>query len=458
MSAATNSSRQPAEAAEAFAGWLHHLGETVAPASIGADADSASGWIAAERQQAAERVRAQRVPTGKSEGWRYTGLRSLIDQGFVQIDEPLTALTPDDLEEVLVPGLDAHRAVLVNGRYSASLSDLGALPSGVRVGSLSGMLESDPDALRGLLTRLADEASHLFATLNTAAMQDGLVLLLERGALLERPIEIIHLSVGMEEPRVAQPRHLISLGDGARAQVIERYVSLGDALYCTNSVLEIALGRDALLKHARVQQESANAFHITSLYLSQDANSRYAGVNIGLGGIWARTDLVTRFSGEHADCDLRGLYLAGDKQLIDYHMDVRHGLPNCSSRERFKGILYGKGRAVFDGLVHVARDAQKTDAAMSNRNLILSANAEVDTKPQLEIYADDVKCSHGTTVGQIEPEALFYLRSRGISASLARRMLCLGFAGEIIDALDSEALRDYVTEQVGERLERAPLD
>ncbi len=457
MSAAVNSSRQPAEAAQAFAGWLRGLGDTDGASRSALD-QGAPPWLATGRRLAVEQVRTQTVPTGKSEEWRYTGLRSLIEQGFVHADEPVTALTPDDIEEVLVPGLESHRAVLVNGRYSAPLSDLGQLPRGVRIGSLQALLESDPDALEDVLTRLAADGSHLFAALNTAAMQDGLVVMLEPGAVLERPIEVLHLSIGMDEPRVAQPRHLIRLGDGAQAEVIERYASLGEALYCTNSVLEIALGRDALLKHARLQQESPNAFHITGLYLSQAANSRYAGVNIGLGGIWARTDLVTRFSGEHAECDLQGLYLAGDKQLIDYHMDVRHGLPHCSSRERFKGILYGKGRAVFDGLVYVARDAQKTDAEMSNRNLILSPNAEVDTKPQLEIYADDVKCSHGTTVGQIEPEMLFYLRSRGISASIARRMLCLGFAGEIIEALGSEALRDYVTEQVGERLERAPLE
>jgi Fe-S cluster assembly protein SufD len=164
-----------------------------------------------------------------------------------------------------------------------------------------------------------------------------------------------------------------------------------------------------------------------------------------------------RFAGEHAECDLKGLYLAGDKQLIDYHLDVLHALPHCVSRENFKGIVHGKGKAVFDGLVYVAKDAQQTDAEMSNRNLLLSQSAEVDTKPQLEIYADDVKCSHGTTVGQIEPEMLFYLRSRGIPQGLARRMLCLGFAGEIIDALGNEALAGYVSEAVGERLEAAPL-
>jgi Fe-S cluster assembly protein SufD len=249
----------------------------------------------------------------------------------------------------------------------------------------------------------------------------------------------------------------VRLADGAQATLIERYAGLGDAAYCNNALIELDLGRDAVLKHRRVQMESPSAFHISGVYLRQGASSRYDAVNIGLGGRWARTDIVTRFSGEHAECDLQGLYLAGDQQLIDYHLDVRHSLPRCTSRETFKGIVHGKGRAVFDGLVYVAKDAQQTDAAMSNRNLLLSQNAEIDTKPQLEIYADDVKCSHGTTVGQIEPEMLFYLRSRGIAEGLARRMLCLGFAGEIIGALGIEPLAEHVAEAVGERLERAPL-
>jgi Fe-S cluster assembly protein SufD len=452
MSAAPQQRARQPDAAEAFSGWLQSLGAEPNARRI------EPAWLNMQRAQAAERVRLQQVPTNKDEDWRYTSLRKLIDQGFVHVDEPITAVTPDDIGEVLVPGLGAHRVVLVNGRFSKALSELGDLPNGVRIGGLRDLLAADPEAVEGLLTAIAGEGHQLFASLNTAAIDDGLVLLLERGAVVDRPIEVIHLSIGMDEPRVAQPRNLMRLAEGAQAQVIERYVSLGDSLYCTNSVLEIALARDAVLRHTRLQQESANAFHITGLYLSQDAGSRYAGTNIGLGGTWARTDLVTRFVGEHAECDLSGLYLAGDQQLIDYHMDVRHALPNCASRETFKGILYGKGRAVFDGLVYVARDAQKSDAAMSNRNLILSPSAEVDTKPQLEIYADDVKCSHGTTVGQIEPEMLFYLRSRGIAAPLARRMLCLGFAGEIIDALGPDALRDYVAELVGDRLERAPLE
>jgi Fe-S cluster assembly protein SufD len=332
------------------------------------------------------------------------------------------------------------------------------MPSGVRAGSLRGIIEADPDALEGRLNRVAGKGAHLFSALNTAAMEDGFVLLLSEGQVLERPVELIHLSVGMEEPRVAQPRHLVALEQGARARMIERYVSLGESLYCTNSVAEIDLAPGAVLDHSRIQLESPNAFHITGLYLQQAAGSVYQGVNLGLGGSWSRTDLVVDFSDRHAQCDLKGLYLAGDRQLMDYHLDVRHGVPECTSRERFKGILYGKGRAVFDGRIRVDVDAQKSDAQLSNKNLLLSRSAEVDTKPQLEIYADDVKCSHGTTVGQIEPEMLFYLRSRGISAPLARRMLCLGFAGEIIDALEAGPLRDHVTEQVGQRLEKAPLE
>lgn len=427
-----------------FDGWLPDPGAT------GVD------WLEHRRQSARSRVITQGIPTTKQEAWRYTSVKRLMEQGFVPAQEPITALLPEDIEEALVADLDTHRVVLVNGQYLPSLSSLGDLPAGVRVGGLRQILESDPDALRGRINAVAGEDQTLFAALNTAGLDDGLVVLMGRGALLERPIELIHLSVGMDEPRVAQPRHIVALEDGAQATLIERYVSLGESLYCTNSVLELSLGRDAVLKHERIQSESPNAFHITGLYLSLGEASHYRGINVGVGAAWARTDIQVRFAGEHAECDLQGLYLAGDQQLMDYHLDVDHRIPNCTSKENFKGILYGKGRAVFDGRVYVAKDAQKTDAAMSNRNLVLSQNAEVDAKPQLEINADDVKCSHGTTVGQLEPEMLFYLRSRGIPVHLARRMLCLGFAGEILDQLSDEHLREQVTEQVGSRLERAP--
>ncbi|MBK5969249.1 MULTISPECIES: Fe-S cluster assembly protein SufD [Thiorhodovibrio] len=415
------------------------------------------GWLGKLRAAAAERAAGQNVPTQKSENWRYTALRGLIDQGFKPQLEPISALQAEDLEDQIVAGLDSYRLVMVNGRFEPRLSQLEDLPEGVRVGGLADVIAQDPDAIEGLLGRVAGEGQHLFTSLNTAAFDDGLVMLIDAGVQLERPVELLHLSIGLDQPSVAQPRHLISLAEGARADLVERYLSFGEAIYCNNAVVEIRLAKDARLHHDRLQQESPSAYHLTGLYLEQDADSRYRGINIGMGGAWARTDLVTRFLAPGGDCELQGLYLAGDRQLIDYHMDVQHQVPGCSSRENFKGILHGKGKAVFDGRVYVAVGAQQTDAAMSNRNLILSPNAEVDTKPQLEIYADDVKCSHGTTVGQLEPEMLFYLRSRGIAAPLARRMLCLGFAGEIIDAIGSDSLRETITESVGQRLEQSPL-
>lgn len=440
MSASITANGGPAP----FAGWLP-----------GAAPGGAPEWVAEARRLAGERVASLGVPAAGAEAWRYTPLRPLLEQGFSAVPGRLlpdaTAIAP-----LLIPDLDAHRVVFVNGCFAPGLSALGDLPKGVRLGGLRETLTQDPDALADLLTRVAGDGAHVFTALNTAALDDGLVLLMERGAALTRPVELLHISTAADAPALAQPRHLIRLADGAQATLIERYLDLDAGSYATNAVIEIALGRDAVLKHRRIQAEGASACHLSGLYLRQGQGSHYEGVNIGLGAGWSRTDLVVRFSGEYADCDLSGLYLAGDRQLIDYHMDVNHGQPHCSSRENFKGILFGRGRAVFDGLVYVSPGAQKTDAAMSNRNLILSPNAEVDTKPQLEIYADDVKCSHGTTVGQIEPEMLFYLRSRGISAALARRMLCLGFAGEIIDALGDEALAAGVAAQVGERLERAP--
>jgi Fe-S cluster assembly protein SufD len=430
-------------------GWLQGAGESLPGPGL--------PWLASRRAGALERLRANGIPDSKMEGWRYTPVKSLLEQAFSRYAEPVTGVEPADLEDVLIPGLEAHRVVLVNGRFVHGLSDLEGLAAGVRAGSLREILERDPDAVEGRLTNIAGLGVHVFAAVNTAGMDDGFVLLVPPGTVIEQPIEVIHLSVGMDEPRVAQPRHLIALEEGAQVALIERYVSLGESVYCTNSILEISLGSGSTLKHDRLQQESLNAFHLTGLYLSQGPASRYEGVNVALGAAWARTDLVVRFTGRAAECNLKGLYLAGDKQVTDFHLDVEHGVPGCASRESFKGILYGKGRAVFDGRVFVAPDAQKTDAHLSNKNLVLSRSAEVDAKPQLEIHADDVKCSHGTTVGQIDADALFYLRTRGIRAPLARRMLCMGFAEEIIQAIGTDALQGYVSGLVGERLEKTPL-
>ena len=428
-----------------FAGWL----ET--PAAFGLD------WLDQRRAAAREQAGRQESPGRHQEGWRYTSLKALEQARFLPCVEALEAVQPEDIEDLLIPDLEAERAVLVNGRYSESLSSLSGLPGGVCAGSLRTLAATQPQALADL-TQVAGEGAHLFSVLNTAGMADGLVLRVPAHRILERPLELLHVSVGMDGPRVAQPRHLIVLEAGARAQLIERHVALGESLYCTNSVMEVRLGEGAYLEHSRVQRESSRAFHLSGFYLDQASHSHYRGTHLGLGAAWARTDLVTRFGAAQARCDLSGLYLAGDGQLMDVHLDIAHQAPACLSRENFKGILYGKGRAVFDGRIQVAAGAQQTDARLSNKNLLLSREAEVDTKPQLEIYANDIKCSHGTTVGQIEPEKLFYLRSRGISAHLARRMLCLGFASEILDGIEVEPLRRALAEQVAHSLHQAPAE
>ena len=415
-------------------------------------------WLQAQRDRARARLRRNGAPSHKEEGWRYTPLGALLQQPFVS--PPFAehgGFGELDVDSILIPGLDAHRVVLVNGRFVPSLSRIGHCGTGVRAGSLRQLLETDPAAIEGQLTRIAGSDGHLFDALNTAGLDDGFVLYLPPGHVEERPFELIHLALGEDQPVLTQPRHLIILEDGAQASLIERFVSLESSVYLTNNLVEVQLGRQSRLVHHRVQEESAKAFHLSGLYLQQAAASHYAGVNLALGGVWSRTDLHVRFAEEGAVCDLQGLYLAGDKQLVDFHLDVDHEVPGCSSREAFKGILYGQGRAVFDGNVQVRKQAQKTDAHLSNANLLLSRNAEVDTKPQLIIHADDVKCSHGTTVGQLDAEALFYLRARGIPLGVARRMLCLGFAEEVIDGLGPDALRAYASARVGALLDAAPL-
>lgn len=435
----------------ALAGWLPH--------NPGGLPGAREPWLAEVRADAGRVAAELGVPTKRHEAWRYTGLKGLVDAGFTERAERTEAPSLDDLSGVLLPQLQACRIVLVNGFFEPRLSTRAALPPGVRLGSLGQMLANDASFLRGRLASLAQGAeAGLFTALNTAGMDDGFVLMVGKDVALDCPIELIHLSVGDDLPRLMQPRNLLALEEGASATVIERHLSLNQGLYCTNSVTEVLLGAGAELRHERIQDESTKAFHIAGVYLSQAERSRYRGTNIAIGAAWSRTDIKARFSAPGAECDLSGLFLAGDGQHVDFHLDVIHAHRECSSRELFKGILFGEGRGVFDGRVLVERDAQGTNAQMSNRNLLLSRAAEIDTKPQLEILADDVKCSHGTTVGQIEPEMLFYLRSRGISAPVARRMLCLGFAAEVVDGLSCDALRAHVSEKVGGLLERAPID
>ncbi len=418
-------------------------------------------WLTPTRLKAIQRLQDTALPDRKQEGWRYTSLTPFLEHRFAPCAQEFSAPDLAHVEEHLLPGHeDYHRLVLVNGRFAAPLSNLTGLPQGVRVDGLErtiqGQTESEPALHR--LGSLSGTGEHFFAALNSALMGDGAFIRIGRGLRLEKPIELLHLAVGGAEPPMCHPRHLVLLEEGAEATVIERFVSLEPSVYFTSLVSEIFLARRARLNHQRLQEESERALHLTSLYLHQDAASCYRGTTAALGGAWSRNEISVRFCGPDSQAVLNGLYMARDRQVTDIHLDVRHEVPGCASRENFKGILDGRGIGVFDGRVLVQRDAQQSSAHLANANLVLSRNAEIDTKPQLEIFADDVQCSHGTTVGQLDPDMLFYLRSRGIGEGEARKLICLGFAGEILETFEDRPLREHTLRRLHSRLDRSQTE
>ena len=415
-------------------------------------------WLDQARERARQAVAGLPALDRRQEAWRYTRLDGLLEHRFQPLVDSAASLQSIDLQPWLLPDLDSHRLVFVNGRCAPRLSHMQSLPSGVYAGSLRAALTTDPELLASWFGHTANPAEHLFSALNSALMNDGLFIHVPPDIELQQPVEVIWLHTDHDHPASMQSRNLVVLEAGARATLIERFISTGPSLYFDNGVSELMVGEKASLTHYRIQDESRNAFHMHSLHLSQRGDSHYQGSTLAFGGAWARTDYKVRFHQPGADCHLSGLYSAGDRQLTDFHIDVEHGVPGCSSQTHFKGILHGEGRAVFDGRILVDRQAQQSDAHLTNHNLMLTRNAEVDTKPQLEIYTDDVKCSHGTTVGQLDPQQLFYLRSRGIDAEAAKRMLCSGFASDIIDAIGLEPLRRHGTERLLQTLDTALIE
>jgi Fe-S cluster assembly protein SufD len=404
-------------------------------------------WFEQQRAAAAARFESLGFPSRKDEGWRYTNLEGLLGKSFSAANEAVAAAKDGNLA-ALVADRPMHRLVLVNGRVAPDLSQLQGLPAGVQIAGLGEALDRNPDQLRSWLGQAAGEAEHAFSALNSAAPTDGVFVHLAAGCRLDTPIEVVFLTGAADTAVITQPRSLVVLEEGAEATLVERYAGTGSQPCFTNTLVEVLVGKGAALEHFRLQDESAGAYHISTGYVRQAGESRYRGTFLALGEAWSRAGWTLSFADAGAAAELDGLYLVGDRRFADMHIDVRHEVPDCSSRQNFKGIVLGRGRAVFDGRIVVERDAQRTDAHLSNANLLLSRSAEVDTKPQLEIYADDVKCSHGTTVGQLDPQQIFYLRSRGIAEDEARKMLCLGFAGEIMERCRLDGLREGVEQRV----------
>jgi Fe-S cluster assembly protein SufD len=412
------------------------------------------GFAAALRRQGAEAFQRLLLPTTRLEDWRYTSLAAL---GGLDL-EPAAPVRLGPAEVERLGGLPpAPRLVFVNGRLDRSLSDLAGLPTGAWAGSLAEAIRERPALVEVHLGK-APFGDQAFAALNGALFADGALVVLGDGVASEIPIHLVHLVLAGPGPAAAFPRSLVIAGRGARATLVEHWS--GEGTYLAGGLAEISLGQESALELVRVQREAPEAFHVGLVGIRQAAGSRFTGRSVALGARLARVETRAILEGEGAENHLDGLYVASGAQLHDHFVHVEHAVPRGTSRELFKGILDGSSRGVFSGRVLVRPGAQKTDAGQVNSNLLLSEDATVDTRPQLEILADDVKCSHGGTVGQLDEDALFYLRSRGLDRATARALLTWAFAAEMVErlpALAREGVRRLVTARLpdGDRLREA---
>jgi Fe-S cluster assembly protein SufD len=414
---------------------------------------SALPWLQELRRQALAHLAQAGLPGAPWEEWKYTDVRPLLRQRFVEA-EAAVAIAP-----VVVEGLrfdpQGPQLVFVNGRFAPHLSRLVTLPEGVLFAPLAEMLRTQPQRLEPHLGRLAAPADSGFGALNLAAFDDGCYLYVPAEVVLPAPVQLLFLSAGPTRS-LAQPRILVVAERNSEAVLVEHHLALDQAeAHLTNIVSECWLGGNAQLTHYRLQEAGARGFQVAGMHVRQARDSRFESHNVYLSGQLVRNDIHTRLAEPGSAAQLNGLYVAGARQHIDNHTVIEHQVPNTSSEEVYHGVLTGAGRAVFNGRVIVAPGAQKTDARQSNRNLLLAANAEIDTKPELQIYANDVKCSHGTTVGQLDPNALFYLRSRGLDEATARALLTLAFAEEVLARMALPRLRSHITQRLVERLPQA---
>lgn len=404
-------------------------------------------WLRDLRQRAMQRFDAQGLPTTRNEAWKYTDVGPLARRSFPLRSE-ISQLSLAAIESYLLPRArdNGYRLVFVDGRYSRELSSGPGHTHGVQIKSLAEAVEHSPELVKDRLGRVADTTQG-FAALNAALFSDGVFLHLESGTTVTEPIELVYVASGVTAA-AAQLRNLIVAETRSRATIIETYIGLGDESHLTNAINEISLGDDAQIEHYQLEQESSASYHIRETSVRQQRASAYTAHAFHSGARLARNEIRVTLDGEDAACTLNGLYLGRARQHIDIYTWIDHRQPRGISREFFKGILSGHARGIFSGRTVVHPDAQKTDAQQLHHSLLLSDEAEADSRPQLEIYADDVKCGHGATVGQLDDDALFYLRSRGIDDVGARNLLIHAFAADVIQRMTLAPIRKQLEKQV----------
>lgn len=416
-------------------------------------ASNAPAWLQQRRHAALARFADRGFPTTRQEAWRFTDIKPIAQSDFALAEE-VPSMSRDALEPYLVGGAGRLTAVFVNGRYAPELSSTGTLPEGLQLGGLQAGLETHGEVIEHHLAQHALDTENPFTSLSTAFAHDGAFVLVPKDLVLDRPLQLLFVGANEgDRPLVWHPRTLIIVERGAQLSLVETYAGVGSGRYWTNAVTEVVVGENANVDTYRVQRESPGAFHTAATHSTQQRNSVYSLVTFAFGGGLTRHDLRAVLDGEGAEATLDGLSLLGDRQHVDHHTTLEHAKPHCNSWEYFNGIFDDRSRGVFNGRIIVRPGAQKTDSKQTNNNLLLSATARADSQPQLEIYADDVRCTHGATLGPIDDKQLFYLETRGLDPDAARRLLTYGFAAEILGNVTHEELRTSLDRVVKARLE-----
>ncbi len=418
-------------------------------------AASAAGpeWLRALRRTGISHFTELGFPTTKLEEWIYTPVTPVTKLAFKPATAIDSTITAQQLTPFAFPGWSGPRLVFVNGHFAPALSTLQTPQVGVTITNLATAIATGDRLVEQHLARHARVDESGFSALNTAFIADGAFITLAPNAVAAAPIHLLFLSSPNSTTNTVLPRNLIVAGANSSAKIVEHYVSLGEAAHFTNAITEIVVGDGANIEHAKFQEENLEAFHIATVQATLARGSRFLSHSISTGARLARHNIHLVMTGSGVECVMNGLYAVAGKQLVDHHTVADHAQPHCGSHEFYHGILGGQSRGVFNGKIFVRKDAQKTDAKQTSRNLLVSDTAQVDTKPQLEILADDVKCTHGATVGQLNDEAVFYCRSRGISELEARRLLTHAFASEIVNRITVESVREHLEQVLWARLE-----
>jgi Fe-S cluster assembly protein SufD len=413
-------------------------------------------WLIALRREGYSQFAPAGFPTTHDEDWRFTNVAELAKTRFT-LAPAVKPVTLSDLEPFGTAAF-ACQLVFVNGRFAPELSRIPAMPAGVKIGSLAEEIAVNPRSVEPHLGHYLNFRRDAFCALNTAFIEDGAYIHVPRNVIVEQPVYLLFVTAPAAKPTMDHPRNLIIAEESSQLTVMEDYVSLGEGTSFSDAATELVAGENANVSHYMIVREAGEAYNFSTLRIQQGRNANVATHSLLLSGTLVRNNVHPVLAGEGSQCLINGLFMANGRQHMDNYMLVEHASPRCDSRQFYNGILNGQSHGVFHGRIIVHKDAQKTDAKQTNRNLLLSDEAQIDTKPQLEIYADDVKCTHGATIGQVDENALFYLRSRGLDEASARHALLLAFANECLERMNSQQVRDHIERLVVEGLpERAQL-